>query len=227
MTEEEKQRPGDQPYSLEELNQQFSSSISKQKKPKKISAILLLVLLAAVVLIIALIAWRIMAGNQSSGERTGEVTAVTTGENNIKEIETEAQKETLIETQMETFSESILNEEEREKWTSNDLNAENVYVELNSKIYLDGSKAYIRLINPIYSSFSFRITLHPEGEEDTILYQSEKLAPGTILEAVMLAAEPAQEQYHAVVKYLVYDGGGNELGTYSVNVEFTTDEQYK
>lgn len=214
---EEKNRSGDTQYSLDELNQQFVSNIKKKKKKKRKKykgtfGIGMLVLLAAVVLIVAGAVWKVTTGTRSAGKSTED---------------TAAAKTVIDEEETEMFNESVLNEEEQEKWAETDLDEENIYVELNSKIYLDGSKAYIRLINPIYSAYYYTITIYPEGEEDTLLYQSEKIAPGTILEAVALTAEPTEEQYSAIIKYDVYDAVGNELGSHPVSVEFTTDEQYK
>lgn len=231
---EEKKRPGDQPYSLEELNQQFSS-ITKKTGKKENSGVLMPLILVAVVLIAALIVWQVRAGTSSTQSTEGSSREVTTAANRISEPEPDMESQPLADpepqspaaTEAETFHESILSEEEQEKWASHELNGENIYVELNSKIYLDGNNAYIRLINPIYSAYYYSITIYPAGEEEAILYQSEKIAPGTILEAVMLSKVPTQEQYPAVVKYLVYDENGSGLGTYSVNVEFTNDEQYK
>lgn len=215
---EDKKRSGDTQYSLEELNQQFISNIKKKKKKKHkgVFGIGMLVLLAAVVLIVAAVIFKIKTQTQSTGGNTENVTA---GDTADKTTETEAEAE--------IYNESILSEEEQEKWASTGLDEDNIYVELNSKIYLEESKAYLRLINPIYSTYYYSITIYPQGEEETILYQSEKIAPGTILEAVMLTAEPSEKQYAAVVKYYVYDGEGNELGSHPVNAEFTTEEQYK
>lgn len=211
---EEKKRPKNEQYSLEELNQQFASNIKRKrkKKQKRIPGVLMLGFLAAVVLIVILIVWKVTTGIQSAGGSTED---------------TAAAKNVTDEAEAEVFNESVLSEEEQEKWASTGLDEDNIYVELNSKIYLEESKAYLRLINPIYSTYYYSITIYPQGEEETILYQSEKIAPGTILEAVMLTAEPSEKQYAAVVKYYVYDGEGNELGSHPVNAEFTTEEQYK
>lgn len=255
---EEKKRPKDQPFSLEELNQQFSSGVTRKKRQKEISGIWKLILAAGVVLIAALVVWRLSAGTSSTrSARDSEAMPVTGNEiqgtsavgrepnpesdpgagteanQEASSTDTESQSsvstepETSNTVEPETFHESILSEEEQEKWMSKELSGDNIYVELNSRIYLDGTNAYIRLINPIYSAYYYSITIYPKDEEETILYQSEKIAPGTILEAVVLSKEPTGEQYPAVVKYLVYDEKGSGLGTYSVDVEFTTDEQYK
>ena len=211
MTEQKKKLKSE-PFSLEDLNQQFSRNIKKKKKRKKeIPGIWMVILLVVVVLIVVLVMWKVSSGAQSDNGNTADSAA----------------KTVTSEKDAETYNETSLSEEEQEKWTTTDVNGENIYVELNSKIYLEGSKAYIRLINPIYSDYYYSITIYPEAEEDTLLYQSEKISPGTILEAAMLTSEPTEEQYSAVVKYRIYDGDGNDLGTHPVNVEFTTDEQYK
>lgn len=208
---EQKKRLRNEPFSLEELNQQFSKNIKKKKKKKEIPGIWMVILLVVVVLIVVLVVWKVRSGTQSVNGSTADAAA----------------KTVTSEEETEKYNETSLSEEDQEKWTSTDVNGENIYVELNSKIYLDGSKAYIRLINPIYSAYYYTITIYPEAEEDNLLYQSEVIAPGTILEVAMLTAEPTEEQYPAVVKYRIYDGDGNEMGTHPVKVEFTTDEQYK
>lgn len=231
---EEKKKPGDEPYSLEELNNQFKSNINKKNKKnnKRVPAMILALLVLAA--LIALIIWKV--GGSGSTEGSTEDPATVGGAANDQDPtaadgaadndETAAADSMNIE-ETETYNESILSEEDQEKWTSTEPNGETIFIELKDIVYLDGRKAYIRLVNPIYSTYYYNITIYPEGEEDTILYQSEKIAPGTILEAVMLTAEPTEEQYQAVVKYQVYNEDGNELGTHPVSVEFTIDEQYK
>lgn len=197
----EKKRPRDKQYSLEELNQHFAYTIKRKqnRKHREVQRIRMLALLVLGVLVILVIILTLLkAGTQSTGE---------SNKNKVTDM----------------YNESILSEEEQERWASTDLDGEKIYVVLNTKINLDGSNAYIRLINPIYCTYYYSITIYPEGEEDTILYQAEKVAPGTILEAVRLSSEPSEEQYYAVVKYQIYDEEGNEVGIHTVSVEFITD----
>lgn len=117
--------------------------------------------------------------------------------------------------------ESALTEEEMQEWKSKevDVNGETVYIELNSEVELIGQHAFIRLINPIFSSHNFMIHMYVDNEEAMTLYRSEMVLPGTVLEAVMLDWEPTDEDLNVIVEYIVYDIDGNELGTYPVEAK--------
>lgn len=218
------------------------------------SMINILIIIASLIIIAAIILWQrkqtavspVSAPNQQASENFSNETDSINKSGTSNEPDTLDEPDTLNEsgtsnepdpsiesslalTEIEQGSHNVLTEEEQQKWISQeiDLDGKEVYIQLNCKIYLVGTKAYISLINPIYSIYYYTITIYPREAKDTILYQSEMLSPGTILEAIVLQRELSESEYEAVVEYKIYDLEGNELGLHSVNVEFTTDQQYK
>ena len=213
MAEEKKDN-----LSLEALNQQFSTEVKKKESRKKNKKRIIAVLAAAIVVVLVIVAW-------TMGDSIPVVQSIRnqlSGSSNDKNS-----KGTAVQIDADgEGNESILTEDEQAKWKNEEVevNGEKIFVELNTMIKLDGQKAYIRLINPIYSSYTVSVTIYPQNDEESILYQSEHLAPGTILEAIMLEQEPKEKERSAVVLYTVYDSDGKEIGTHAVDVEFTNEE---
>lgn len=237
--EETSSKPVKGYYSLDELNEQFlkgikpsqNKNIDQKKSPMRNATLLsLLIIVIAFILILTIILWprketavpAVSVPEQTALESAANETGLSNGTDSVNETGAG-------DREIDNGNQSVLSDEEQQKWFSQeiDLEGKEVYIELNSRIYLEDNKAYIRLINPIYSIYYYKISIYPREAEDTILYQSEMLAPGTILEAVVLQKELSESEYEAVVEYKIYDSEGNELGRHPVNVEFTTDQQYK
>ena len=113
----------------------------------------------------------------------------------------------------------VLTSEEQEKWDSIEVQEGKLYIELNGKIEVDGTKANIRLVNPIYSAYTIGIQLWEKQDENNLLYESERLMPGTILETIRLSAPMVHAEYECIVNYIVYDKEGNEKVSHPIDVK--------
>ena len=112
----------------------------------------------------------------------------------------------------------VLTAEEQEKWESMEVQEGQLYIELNGRIEVNEQKANIRLVNPIYSAYAIRIQVWEKKDENNLLYESEKLMPGTILETVKFSRELAAGEHEGVVNYIIYDDAGDEKSSYPINV---------
>ena len=113
---------------------------------------------------------------------------------------------------------TILSDEERVKWQNMEVQEGKLYIELNSKIEVNDKNANIRLVNPIYSAYTISIQVWEKEDENNLLYESEKLKPGTILETIRLSRALSTDEYKGVVNYIIYDNEGNEKSTYPIDV---------
>lgn len=100
-----------------------------------------------------------------------------------------------------------LTPQEIEAWNNTRLQSGKVFLKMKTEIQVsEGTKAYIRLINPPYCAYDcrFRIT-----EEDTgqVLYESDILAPGTVQNYAGLGSTPDYGETPVVVKWLFYRHG--------------------
>lgn len=114
---------------------------------------------------------------------------------------------------------SILTSEEQEKWENMAVQKGKFYIELNTRIKVNDTKAYIRLINPVYSAYTFSIQMWEKGDRRNPIYVSEKLKPGTILEAVNLTRSLTSDECEVVVNYVIYDELGEEKSSYPIDVK--------
>jgi hypothetical protein len=115
---------------------------------------------------------------------------------------------------------TILTAKELENWQDIEVQEGKIYVELNGKIEVDNKKANIRLVNPIYSAYTISIELWEKKEENNLLYESEKLKPGTILEMIRLSEPLTEGETEGVVNYIIYDEEGNEKASHPIDITF-------
>lgn len=181
--------------SLEELNQAFFVKVEQKRKQKQHKRILLL---AGAVLSVAVLTIAVTLGVQLKAQPARE----SAGSSD------------------ETTQESVLSAKEQQKWNEikTDTTGKKVYIILNKEITVKGRNAGIRLINPIYSALDLQIKIVERGNEGNVLYQSERLAPGTILEEARLNQEIAAKNLKAVVIYTVYNVEKVNLGEHRVEV---------
>lgn len=198
--------------SLEELNQQFIADIKTKTPPKKQPKMYVIVAAVIILLIIIVVCiWRLSAGSDSKAVSvTGTPDTVETEESNENDS---------AEVMEESSGDSALNEEELEKWQTQESAENKIYIELNTEINLVGTRAFIRLINPIYGSNTLSVAIYAKDEAGTLLYQSERLAPGTILEAVTFSQEP--EVTEGTIRYTAFNDAGEEIGSHPVDVTFS------
>lgn len=114
---------------------------------------------------------------------------------------------------------SILTEEEQKEWKEKQKDSSRVFIQLNQKVEItDMENVYLRLINPPYSVFTIQVKVYPEDAPENILYESDRVAPGTVLEYVPFSGTLDGGSHPAKVEYTVYDEDGNELGTHVVDI---------
>lgn len=118
-----------------------------------------------------------------------------------------------------TRYQDILTEEEQAAWKSRDVQKGEVIFQLNLEIPVntETSQAEIRMINPPYSDFICRVLLLEE-ESGIVLYESEEMIPGTLIQYITLSETLAEGKYDAVVSYTFLDGKDKVYGTYDVEV---------
>jgi len=122
-------------------------------------------------------------------------------------------------TEEPSVNESVFTAAELERWGDTEGDETVVPLQYNQEIEVRNRRAFTRIVNPIYSSYSVSVKLITENQAP--FYQSEKLAPGTILEAVTLSRELPAEEIDATIEYTVYDREDNIIGTYPVTVKLT------
>jgi len=120
----------------------------------------------------------------------------------------------------------ILTEDEQAKWISKDIQTGEVVFQLNLKIPVDAetSRAEIRLVHPPYSDFICKVTLK-DVESGIVLYESEEMIPGTLIQYITLSETMAIGEYDAVVSYTFMDGKDKVHGNYDVEVVLDVKEK--
>lgn len=203
--------------------------------------LVLVIIVVGAVIVFTLYKSRQAEGQGSQTGQAAESTALTetgenqesqnTGDSDEKETqnkETETRRET--ETSKETESQktagvvpqeytSILTEEEQKDWREKEKDSSRVFIQLNQKVEItDMSNVYLRLINPPYSVFTIEVKVYTESSPESILYESDRIAPGTVLEYVPFTGTLDAGSHPAKVEYTVFDEDGNELGTHVVDI---------
>ncbi len=114
---------------------------------------------------------------------------------------------------------SILTQEEQQEWREKEKDPSRVFIQLNQKVEItDMQNVYLRLINPPYSAFTIQVRVYTDDHPDQTLYESDRVAPGTVLEYVPFSGELEAGSHPAKVEYTVYDEDGNELGIHEVDI---------
>lgn len=115
----------------------------------------------------------------------------------------------------------VLTEEEQKEWKETPINSEEVYVDVNTNWHLtEGeSEIFLRLINPPYSAYRIKVRLFETGSQEELLYESEVIEPGTIIERVNLDKEWEAGDYDAVIRFSFYKvkEDEEEIGGYEVD----------
>lgn len=119
----------------------------------------------------------------------------------------------------------ILTAQEVEEWNTTRVQKGKVYLKLKTEIQVTGRRqAFIRVVNPPYCEYDYRFTIAVK-ETGEILYESETLSPGTVLEQASLNREIDHGQTEAVVTYTFYRHGEEEsVGTREVQVVLDTEK---
>lgn len=127
--------------------------------------------------------------------------------------------------------EAILSDSEKRNWKEYETQTDELFIEVNTKIPVDEatSNATLHLSNPPYSVFDLDVTIslkEENGEKGETLYESERIAPITVLETVKLnkALEPGT--YPVTIGYQFYDGK-KTVGTHDVAAELVVKDDNK
>ena len=118
-----------------------------------------------------------------------------------------------------TRYQDILTEDEQSDWKNKNIKKGEVIFQLNLEIPVaaNTSRAEIRLVHPPYSDFVCRVLLR-DVESGIVLYESEEMIPGTLIQYITLSETLAIGEYDAVVEYTFLDGKGKVHGSYDVEV---------
>lgn len=104
----------------------------------------------------------------------------------------------------------ILTEDEIEEWNTTEAEQGKVFLKLNTQMHIEnGTRANIRLLHPPYCVYDCKIQI--TDRKKNLLYQSEVLTPGTVLESVLLKQRPEQEKEPVQVHYMFYESGTEEV----------------
>lgn len=125
-----------------------------------------------------------------------------------------------------TRYEDILTEVEQSNWASKAVQTGEAVFQLNLSIPVmaETSRAEIRLVNPPYSDFICQVSIREE-ESSLVIYESEELIPGTLLQYASLTETLAIGEYNAIVVFTFIDGRGEIQGSYDVEVILEVEEQ--
>lgn len=120
---------------------------------------------------------------------------------------------------------SVLTEDEQKDWKEKEKDSSRVFIQLNQKVEItDMSRVYLRLINPPYSVFTIGVKVYTESSPESILYESDRIAPGTVLEYVSFTGSLDAGSHPSKAEYTVFDEDGNELGTHVVDITLEVNQ---
>lgn len=177
-------------YSIGELNAAFMKQLEEQREVKRTHNWKRITgIMTFLLLVMIMILWRTVTYDQN---RNGDLV-----------------RETIAEV-------DFLVDGERQRWQTKIVDQELIPIELHQEIEVYNQRAFTRIINPIYSTYTVKVKMIPKGSEKEILYESERLSPGTVLEAVQLTTELKAQETEIIIEYLIYDQEGEILGTYPV-----------
>lgn len=119
----------------------------------------------------------------------------------------------------------VLTSEEIEAWNNTKVQRGAVYLKLRTQVPVSQRRvANIRVVNPPYCAYDYRFTIS-ENDTEEILYESEGITPGTVVEQVSMNRQIEHGQTEATVTYTFYRHGEEEaVGTREVQVVLDTEK---
>jgi hypothetical protein len=120
----------------------------------------------------------------------------------------------------------FLTEEEKERWEEGTGEEDELFVEVNTEIPVSSSsmEAILHLINPPYSKHDFEIEMYISGEPDQVLYRSDRIVPGTVVEQVTLLETLENDTYPVSICYTFYKGE-KTIGLHVVAAELLVEDK--
>ncbi len=105
----------------------------------------------------------------------------------------------------------LLDAQEMEAWKETKVQPGKAYIQIKTEIHIsEGNMADIRLANPPYCAYDCRIEIK-EKETENLLYKSERLSPGTMIERAALEKETGYGETDVIVTYYFYRHGRERL----------------
>lgn len=113
----------------------------------------------------------------------------------------------------------ILTEQEQLEWKEKETDPTQVFIQINKSVDVrDMTNVGLRFINPPYSAYGIQLKIYQNDLPDQILYQSEVIEPGTILNQVAFLGTVIPGSHAATAEYMAFDKEGNVIGTYNVDL---------
>ncbi len=96
-------------------------------------------------------------------------------------------------------------------WKETKVQPGKAYIQMKTEIHVsEGNMAAIRLANPPYCAYDCRIEIK-ETETEKLLYKSETLSPGTLIEKAALEEQAGYGETDVTVTYFFYRHGRERL----------------
>lgn len=108
---------------------------------------------------------------------------------------------------------ALLTEQEQREWEQKEPDFDHMYVQMNQAVKVDGQgRASLHLVHPLYSAYDCRVKILSDKKE--LLYDSESLAPGTVVEEAELTKSLVNGSHKATAVFQYTDQEENEIYTY-------------
>jgi len=105
----------------------------------------------------------------------------------------------------------VLTPQEIEEWNGTRVQSGKVYLKLKTEIKITGgTKADIRLINPPYCAYDCKVSI-VEKESGLMLYESDRIVPGTVLKYVGLNRNASYGRTPVSVSWEFYRHDGDRV----------------
>jgi len=117
--------------------------------------------------------------------------------------------------------ENYLSSEEQEQWKTKEIDPDELFIQVNTKVTVDEKtqEAVLHLVNPPYSAYELSVEIYLSEDSEQILYHSERINPGTLVETFEMAESLKEGMYPVIIRYTFYDGE-ETLGSHLVAGEF-------
>lgn len=121
----------------------------------------------------------------------------------------------------------LLSQEEQIEWQQRKARPGEASVNINQRILVqrDTGEGEINLQNPPYSAYTCKVDIVLAGEdgEEEIVFSSEKIIPGTVIQYAQFNKSFSSGEYAATAKYVFLDEGGAQRGTYETDISLVVE----
>ncbi len=125
---------------------------------------------------------------------------------------------------VEEFGEpsAFLTKEQKEDWTEKEVDDSQVFIQFSSELeVLAGStQLNLQLVNPPYSAYDMVVQVVMQHNSSDILYRSDLLNPGDVLETVELSTMLESGNFPILMQYSFYEEDGETfVGEYEMEAD--------